>query len=72
MIDRPTTREEAMAYRYGQWAGDPRGRAYLTAHCAAEVSDGHLFTQCSRNKGHGPSQLYCKQHAKKLFPEQVP
>lgn len=29
-------------------------------NCAAETNNGH---QCSRHPGHGPSGLYCQQHA---------
>ena len=68
MIDKPRTREEAEAYRYGEWPGNPKGNAYLPARCAFEVSSGWLFAQCARKPGHGPDELYCKQHAKQVRP----
>jgi hypothetical protein len=32
--------------------------------CAEEVAskDGWAYSQCSRKRGHGPEQAYCKQH----------
>lgn len=61
-----TTIEEARAYRYGEWAGNPSVRAYKDGHCAKEVMDwtSGLFYQCGRRNGHGPHGLYCWQHAK--------
>jgi hypothetical protein len=52
--------------RYGQWAGNPRGTAYNPEKCAHEVHspDGWRWYQCSRKNGHGPDELFCKQHAK--------
>lgn len=64
----PKTKEEAEAYRYGAWAGNPRGNAYDPARCAAEVwnqSRGLRASQCSRRNGKGPDGLYCGTHAKK-------
>uniref|UniRef100_A0A6H2A3R7 Uncharacterized protein n=1 Tax=viral metagenome TaxID=1070528 RepID=A0A6H2A3R7_9ZZZZ len=64
--DYPKTLEEARAYRYNQWAGNPKGWPYQGGRCAYEVWRNILGYQCSRKNGHGPSGLYCKQHAKKL------
>ncbi len=56
--------------RYGQWAGSPKGNKPDTDRCAKEVqSDGGFhFYQCSRKLGHGPNEMYCKQHAKLFNP----
>lgn len=53
--------------RYGQWAGDPKGVAEDETRCIQEVwpPDGWIPYQCSRKRGYGPNNLYCKQHAKK-------
>ena len=67
----PQTREEAAAYRYGQWAGEPNGRAWREEQCAYEVfpvSGSWIPHQCQRRPGHGPAYLYCAQHAKKMEP----
>ena len=63
MIDAPRTRAEAQAYRYEQWAGNPRGTPYRSGRCAYEVAVGMLFMQCRRYARYGPDELYCKQHA---------
>jgi len=49
---------------YGGWAGYPKGHRPDPARCAQEVPDsrGLLWYQCSRKRGHGPEQAYCKQH----------
>lgn len=65
MFDPPQTIEAAKAYRYGEWAGVPRGYAFEPSCCAYEVLDGWLFRQCSRKPGKGPAGLYCGTHAKK-------
>jgi hypothetical protein len=62
----PRTLVEAKIYRYGTWAGNPKGRPYNEGKCAYELMHDMLFSQCSRNAGHGPEELYCKQHAKKV------
>ena len=65
----PKTKEEAKKYRYTEWVGNPRGTAYDVSRCAMEVHEsgsGCLFYQCQRKPGHGPSELYCKQHAKRF------
>ena len=50
--------------RYGQWPGDPQGRAYVSGQCAEEVpnSEGWGFHQCYRKAGHGQESLFCWQH----------
>ena len=65
MFDPPTTKTEAAAYRYSQWIGEPQGRDFDHECCAYEVSNptGWAGYQCSRKPGHGPGELYCKQHA---------
>lgn len=52
--------------RYGQWAGVPKGREPDFTRCAEEVHStyGFIHHQCSRKRGHGPDNAYCKQHAK--------
>lgn len=65
----PMTKEEARAYRYGVWAGNPKGCAYNEKYCAFEVSErGGSFSrfhtlQCSRRSGQGPEGLFCGIHA---------
>ena len=64
----PMTKEEAEAYRYGAWAGNPNGWDYDPALCAAEVinnSRGEHLSQCSRRNGKGPDGLYCGIHARR-------
>lgn len=64
---RPTTLEEAKKIRYGQWGGNPKGNKYSKNHCAYEVMPTVGFPipyQCARKNGHGPGNLYCKQHSK--------
>lgn len=64
MFHEPKTKEEAKAYRYGTWAGNPKGVAFDPGRCAAEVSDGWGFKQCAKKPGSGHDALYCKTHAK--------
>ena len=68
MINYPRTIEEARARRFGQWAGNPKGRPYIEGKCAYEVPDpgGWIFRQCSRKAAYGPGGLYCKTHAKRV------
>ncbi len=58
---------ETKPRRYGQWAGDPQGRAEDKTRCVEEVHQGWHFYQCQRKRGHGPLGEYCKQHASKLI-----
>lgn len=64
MINPPMTREEAEKTTYGShWDK----RRYESMRCVQEVYDSTgfgCFYQCSRRPGHGPDDLYCKQHAK--------
>lgn len=67
MINYPKTVEEARRHRYSRWAGNPLGNDYDPAYCAMEVfRERCQFSQCSHRNGHGPANLYCKQHAKKV------
>lgn len=68
MFHEPKTKEEAAKYRYGAWAGNPKGTAYDETKCAAEVWGGPRgFTayQCTKKNGKGTGGLYCGTHAKK-------
>jgi len=62
---------EKKARVYDQWAGNPKGISEDPSRCVAEVSDftGWHSNQCSRKRGYGPNDEYCKQHAKKLEPD---
>lgn len=62
------TLEEAKAYLYGSWAGNPKGSAFDPSCCAEAVwtgGRGSLEHQCRAKPGHGPDKLYCKAHARK-------
>ena len=51
---------------YGTWAGNPGGNKENVNHCQADVPRGFmLFGQCSRNRGHGEGENFCKQHGKR-------
>lgn len=56
-------------YRYGVWGGCPKGVPKDTNRCAWEIWNGFApgGKQCSRKRGHGPEQNYCKQHARIHF-----
>lgn len=79
MLNPPRTPEEAQAYKYGIWTWDIarwphqslEGQPYFKGHCAYEVSyiRGSLH-QCKHENGHGPNNLYCKQHAEILAREE--
>ena len=64
----PKTLEEAKAYRYDCWAGNPRGYAYKEGFCAHTVptQNGWHFVQCSRKSGKGLNGLFCGIHTKKV------
>jgi hypothetical protein len=52
--------------RYGEWAGQPKGRAADPSRCAEEVfpsGRGELHHQCHRPRGFGPEGAFCKQHS---------
>lgn len=53
---------------YGQWAGNERGHKEDLEKCIATVWPGHgyISAQCSRKRGHGITEEYCKQHARGL------
>ena len=69
MFNAPKTLAEATAYRYDCWAGNPKGIAYNPRRCAhSTTGNGWHSYQCVRPNGHGPANLYCKQHAKKVAP----
>lgn len=61
------TLAQVRTWRYGIWAGRPKGAPYREGFCAESVPDGgrsSLFHQCRRKNGYGPEKLYCHQHAK--------
>ena len=65
MLICPQTLAEAQEYRYQRWAGNSEGYPYKPERCAFEVFPTRgLHYQCCRKPGHGPAQLYCRQHAK--------
>lgn len=67
MDQAPKTQAEANRLTYGRWVGNPAGRRYNVKYCAYEVREkqrGAMARQCSRKRGHGPDNLYCKSHAK--------
>lgn len=52
--------------RYGDWAGNPRGRAPDLTRCCVEIHPSTGFRvpyQCNRKRGHRPDNAYCKQHS---------
>ena len=51
--------------RNGKWAGEPIGRPENKERCVVAVSDGWIYHQCSRKRGYGKDELFCKQHSKK-------
>ena len=61
------TDKELASVIYGAWAGNPEGVHYSPTYCATQVwsTDNWRSYQCTRKPGHGPKQLYCKQHAKR-------
>lgn len=61
-----TTLEDAKNKRYSVWAGNPDGKSYQRDRCASEIHINHIFGQCMRKNGYGPTGLYCKQHAEQL------
>lgn len=58
----PATKSEAEKYRYGQWAGCPRGHTYDPQRCAATVWDRCMEHQCLRKP---TGSIFCKQHTPK-------
>lgn len=48
---------------YGAWAGNPKGHAPDYERCVATVKGaGWHYCQCSKKRGYGPDEAYCKQH----------
>jgi len=66
IIKPPLTKKQAEDGVYGDWAGNPQGRKFTPDQCAYELwPDRYPSThQCTQKPGHGPADLYCKQHAK--------
>ncbi len=67
MLFPPKTKAEAAAHRYNRWGGNSKGTPFNPACCAWESigsERGALPWQCRRKPGHGPENIYCKQHAK--------
>jgi ubiquitin len=63
----PKTLEEAKKYQYGY--NHLGYKKYKEGRCAMEVSEAPYYIyahQCRRPSGHGPENLYCKQHAKRF------
>lgn len=52
--------------KYGDWAGNPNGFKPDFARCCKEVyrsdSGWGRHYQCTKPRGHGPDQAYCKTH----------
>jgi hypothetical protein len=64
MFYHPMTLIDAKNYRYGCWAGNPRGTKYENGKCAFEVRKQWNVYQCTNRAIAGPEKLYCKMHAK--------
>lgn len=51
---------------YGKWAGRPQGAKPDYTRCCEEVTryvgNWPQYGQCTRKRGHGPDQAYCKTH----------
>lgn len=68
MQNPPKTRAEAENTTYVMYVGDLAGYKYNQDQCADKVwlrGEEHP-RQCRRKPGHGPSGLYCAQHARKV------
>ena len=64
-IGDPKTLAEAKKYRYGEWAGNDKGRPYDPSRCAAEVCPNDrapIPYQCHKKPGKGPDGLFCATH----------
>ena len=59
--------------RYGRWVGNRKGVSEDKELCVESVyNDYDRFSrssQCSRKRGYGPNNLYCKQHARMIAEE---
>ena len=53
--------------RYGQWAGNPDGQPEKPGYCTEKVypTGSFINRQCSKKAKYGPSDEYCKIHAKR-------
>lgn len=49
---------------YGSWAGNPADTKPDYNRCCKEVreSNGWHYYQCTRKRGYGPDEAYCKTH----------
>ena len=63
-MNKPTTLKEAKKEQYGVGVKSK----YIEGRCVQDVWEGWQNYQCTRKNGHGPDNLYCKQHAKKFSP----
>lgn len=73
MLNYPRTLEEAKAYKYNQWGGNPNGTAYKPERCAYEVYSNDrtmMHWQCFYKNGKGAGGLYCGIHAKRVPAEE--
>jgi hypothetical protein len=57
-----TTKAAAKMETYGRGGTYNRGRKYDETQCVHGVWSGYQHHQCTRKPGHGPDELYCKQH----------
>lgn len=67
MSNQPRNLKEAEVYRYAEGMGY-EGDRYQPGSCAyecARIGKWNNF-QCRRPNGHGPENLYCKVHARKV------
>lgn len=62
MLNPPRTLEEAKEYIYPR-----KWHRWLVGQCAFPMRDPTRgYYQCPESTGHGPSGLYCKQHARMI------
>ena len=58
----PQTLADARKYRYGKWAGNPKGNAFREGDCACEVFPPRgIHYQCTKRATQG---LFCGTHAR--------
>lgn len=67
MLYPPLTKEEATKYKYHGRVSNPVSSVYQPGRCAFEVFEMGSGRQCNRRSGHGPDNLYCKQHAAEVI-----
>ena len=48
--------------RYGAWAGNPKGNRPNYERCCEAVFRNFHAYQCTRLRGCGPDEAYCRQH----------